>query len=207
MKVHTLVVGLLQTNCYVAEDEGSGKAVAIDPGGNGQEILDFIDSRGLDLRYIVITHGHIDHFLETGFIQAKKPVPVLISKADSVFLEDPGWMRAFPGNETMIRPKEVGFVKEGDVITFGNTGLQVLGTPGHSPGSYACTRPGSGDPARVPGVPFRRPHLQRVLGRTAWAATPTPDSIRKGLILPDDTTYIRHVNLPPWEGTPETPCL
>ena len=166
VKVHTLVVGLLQTNCYVAEDEGSGKAVAIDPGGNGQEILDFIDSRGLDLRYIVITHGHIDHFLETGFIQAKKPVPVLISKADSVFLEDPGWMRAFPGNETMIRPKEVGFVKEGDVITSGIPPSSA-GDTGHSPGSaHACTAWERDSGRRVPGVLFSGdPHLQRERGQ------------------------------------------
>lgn len=48
MKVHRRVVGRLQTNCYIVEDEASKKCIVIDPGGDGQGILDFIDSQGLE---------------------------------------------------------------------------------------------------------------------------------------------------------------
>ena len=195
MKVHTRAVGLLQTNCYIVEDEASGKAVIIDPGGDGQGILDFINSRGLDLQYVVITHGHIDHFLDAGFVQAKTSVPVLISEADSGFLEDLGWMRAFPGYERMIRPKAITFVKEGDVISFGNTDLQVIETPGHSPGSICLYWPGRSDAQGgegMPGVLFSGDLIFSVdVGRTDLPGGDTHqllDSIRnKVFTLPGDT--------------------
>jgi len=195
VKVHTRVVGWLQTNCYIVEDEASRKAIIIDPGGDGQGILDFIDSQGLRLHCVVITHGHIDHFLEAGFIQAKTSVPVLISEADSKFLEEPGWMRAFAGVDKMIRPKDITFIREGDVITFGDTCLRVIETPGHSPGSVCLYWPGTRDnegSEGVPGVLFSGDLIFSLsVGRTDLPAGNVHQlvaSIRnKVFTLPDDT--------------------
>ncbi|HOA71023.1 MAG: MBL fold metallo-hydrolase [Bacillota bacterium] len=195
MKVHRRVVGRLQTNCYIVEDEASKKCIVIDPGGDGQGILDFIDSQGLELHSIVITHGHIDHFLDAGYIQAKTSVPVLIAEADSKFLEDPGWMRAFAGTHQMIRPAQITFVKEGDVISFGNTCLRVIETPGHSPGSVCLYWPGNQDTQDSqggPGVLFSGDLIFRLsVGRTDFPggdAYKLVESIRnKVFTLPDDT--------------------
>ncbi|HEY4686972.1 MAG TPA: MBL fold metallo-hydrolase, partial [Candidatus Subteraquimicrobiales bacterium] len=59
MTVESLVVGELQTNCYIISS--GAEAVIIDPGAEPQQILDILKSKGLNLKYIINTHGHFDH--------------------------------------------------------------------------------------------------------------------------------------------------
>ncbi|MFH0877144.1 MAG: MBL fold metallo-hydrolase, partial [Candidatus Omnitrophota bacterium] len=61
MKIHTLAVGELQTNCYVVVSD-KANAFIIDPGDEGKRIKDFLSKQKLTVRFAVLTHGHIDHF-------------------------------------------------------------------------------------------------------------------------------------------------
>jgi len=195
LKVHRRVVGLLSTNCYILEDKNTGKAVVIDPGGDGHGILEFIQTLELELQCVVLTHGHLDHVFDAGLIQAKTSVPVLISQADSAFLEDPGWMNAFINVKDMVPVKERVIVKEGDVISFGDSQLHVIETPGHSAGSISLYCPGVHNlqgPKGKPGILFSGDLIfHRSIGRTDFPggdAEKLLASIRgKVLSLPGDT--------------------
>ena len=71
MKVKMLEVGFLGTNCYILEDEETRRAAVIDPGGDASAVLEALE--GLEVPYILLTHGHYDH---TGAVaELKKALP------------------------------------------------------------------------------------------------------------------------------------
>ncbi len=216
MKVHRRVVGPLATNCYILQDEEAGKAVVIDPGGRGSSILDFIRKLGLSLESIVLTHGHVDHIVDAGVIQAGTGAPVMIAEGDKAFLEDPGWMKSFIGPSGMVPVKDSRTVKEGDIIDFGNSRLHVFETPGHSPGSISLYWPGSpasgsseAAPKSGPGVLFSGDLIFGLsVGRTDFPGGDMDqllNSIRsKVLTLPDDTLIYPGHNAPTTVGKERT---
>ena len=61
LKVHALVLGAYQTNCYIIHDEASRNCCVIDPGYQSEDILDKLTDLGLTLEAILLTHGHFDH--------------------------------------------------------------------------------------------------------------------------------------------------
>ena len=183
MKVERLVVGSLATNCYLVVDEKSKKGIIVDPGGDGPYILESIERFGIDPVAIILTHGHLDHTVEAGFIQKAKKVPVYVGAGDLELVRNPGWMKSFMDVEEVPEVKDLRPVKEGDTVTFGDVSLKVLETPGHSPGSISLYGEGhffSGD------LVFRRS-----IGRTDLPGgdeTVLFNSIRnKVLTLPGDT--------------------
>lgn len=124
-------------NTYVLSDE-SKQCVVIDPGcyhlHEKQQLLKYIESQGLELKMVLLTHCHIDHIMGNAFLLGKFDVPLVAHRDDLYNLE---------GAETFARmyslsfepsPQPTQFVEEGDVIRFGNTELEVLFTPGHSKG-------------------------------------------------------------------------
>ncbi|MGI6628719.1 MAG: MBL fold metallo-hydrolase [Bacillota bacterium] len=216
MKVHRRVVGPLGTNCYILQNEETGKGVVIDPGDEGARILEVIQKLGLTLEGIILTHGHLDHILDAGLIQVTTGAVVLIGEGDKAFLEDPGWMKAFIDTSGMVSVKDYRIVKEGDVITVGNSRLYVIETPGHSPGSislYCPGRPASQSSRTVshssPGILFSGDLIfRRSVGRTDF---PGGDmdlllaNVRnKILTLPDDTLIYPGHNAPTTVGEERT---
>lgn len=126
MKVDKIVVGPLKTNCYCVFSDK--EAVIIDPGGNKEKILKYVE--GYNVRAIIGTHGHFDHVLEAEQVKRIVGAPFLIHRADIDVMDI--FRTYFPGGKT---PEPDGFIDEGDIIRVGNTKLIVLHTPGHSPGS------------------------------------------------------------------------
>ena len=61
MKVKVMQVGPIGTNCYILEDEATNKAAVIDPGDEGDRILSVLKEDGVQVEYILLTHGHYDH--------------------------------------------------------------------------------------------------------------------------------------------------
>ena len=129
MKVKMMQVGAIGTNCYILEDEETGKAAVIDPGDEAGAIANILEEDKADVEYILLTHGHYDH--TTGVPELKRRFPaakVYIHRADA----NGAGSQLFP---LAGQVKDLNYYKEGDTLTLGSLTILVMETPGHSPGS------------------------------------------------------------------------
>ena len=131
-----LMVGLLEVNCYILGDEETKEAVVIDPGGDEDEILEVLNYHNFKLKYIIDTHGHFDHVDANQALKDATRAEIIIHELDAAMLKRDNEAMFFTGKR--MRPSEADIlVKEGDVITFGPHKLNVLHTPGHTPGGIS----------------------------------------------------------------------
>lgn len=138
MIVERLVVGVLQTNCYVLGCETSREAVVIDPGGDVPSILGILGRHVFRLKQIVATHGHFDHILGVKDLQKATDAPFLLHKNDlPIVKEMENHVAFFLGLRTGSPPDVDGFLQEGKKIVFGQESLEIFHTPGHSPGGIS----------------------------------------------------------------------
>ena len=129
MQVKVLQVGPIGTNCYLLEDEKAHVAAVIDPGDEAGRILQVIKDDGVDVKYILLTHGHYDHPTAVPELhQALPQAEIYIHKADA----NGAGSRLFP---LAGQIPDLKFYDEGDALTLGELTIQVLHTPGHSKGS------------------------------------------------------------------------
>ena len=138
MKLETMVLGPLATNCYILWDEQTNEAAVIDPGAAGQKIADFLAAHGLTLRMILLTHAHYDHIGGLKLLHELTGAPVYVSTADST---DPAGM-------THGRLIFTNTYDDGDELTLGSIRIRVIATPGHTPGGVCLLAGGllfSGD--------------------------------------------------------------
>ncbi|HJB27119.1 MAG TPA: MBL fold metallo-hydrolase [Firmicutes bacterium] len=134
MEVHSLPVGLIQTNCYLFEGADHIAAV-VDPGAQGDRILALARENGMDIRYILLTHGHFDHVCAANAIQQATGAEIIIGANDEHMLARPmtkSGLKAPGYNDDPVVPDRS--VKEGDILDIGGIRLHVLETPGHTPG-------------------------------------------------------------------------
>lgn len=131
-----LVVGPLGCNCYIVGDSETNEALIIDPGGDPHIILEALAVRGLTPVAQVATHAHFDHVLAADAIRERTGAPFLLHADDSGVL---AWMQEslqfFLGIEGPPPPQVDGSPGGGESIEVGAVQLEVIHTPGHSPGS------------------------------------------------------------------------
>lgn len=138
MKIERLVVGQLQANSYLVWDVRSEEAIIIDPGDDGDYIIRKINDLGLKPKLIVATHGHFDHILAVPELKLAFKIPFLLHKKDLFLLKRSAETAHYftgVGADPPLMPDK--FIKEGDLIEFGEEKLKVIETPGHSPGGVA----------------------------------------------------------------------
>jgi hydroxyacylglutathione hydrolase len=116
MSIIRLIVGPYETNCYLLDSDG--ETAVIDPGDNGDILLARVNERGSKLKYIINTHGHEDHIGANQILKQATGAIVLIHEAEKVLID-------FSADR---------YVREGDIIKVGQIELQVIHTPGHTPG-------------------------------------------------------------------------
>ncbi len=124
--------GMLDSQCYILGDKN--EAVVIDPGAEVEDVSHVLDKEGLELKYIIMTHAHIDHIAQVDRLRSARGGKTVIHEADAPILGDHrlngsvlfGTIRRF--NNADIQ------VKDGDVLEFGDTRLEIIHTPGHTPG-------------------------------------------------------------------------
>ena len=130
MKIIHNVLGELETNCYLLIDEDTNEAAVIDPADDAETIRDAIESAGVTLRYILLTHGHRDHTLAAPALHALYPdAAVYIHELDKGAV---GIYR-YPMEELI--GDALKFYGEGDTLPLGKLTIEVLHTPGHTGGS------------------------------------------------------------------------
>ncbi len=128
-------VGAFQCNCVILGDEATREAVVIDPGDELERIREVLDQHRLTLKKTLHTHGHLDHIGAASGLKEERGAAIHIHRADL-----PLW-RAYPAQAKMfgITPRSLpepdGFLEHGDRIEVGGIALEVIGTPGHTPGS------------------------------------------------------------------------
>ena len=128
MLIKTLVVGYLQTNCYVVTDENTLDAAIIDPGEESNRILAYVEQNHLHVKGILLTHGHSDHCMALEAVQEELGCPVYMSRRDlGVDLGNMDYWELEP-------PDDTHFVRENEEISCGSLTFTVLETPGHTPG-------------------------------------------------------------------------
>jgi len=136
MFLETLVVGDLDSNCYLVAAEHGAEAIVIDPGGDAQVILDTIAAMGLDVKYIILTHGHWDHFAAVADLAKKTGAVIAIHKLDKGALDDPRQSLAYMfGEEQKESLDNIIELTDGQVLKIGELEAEILHTPGHTQGS------------------------------------------------------------------------
>ena len=125
------------TNTYLVWDEISKEAAIIDPAAPSQRMVDEIKKMGINLKYLVSTHGHGDHIGGNKIINDNFDVKNCIHKDDADLLNDPNKNLSFYWNSEIIAPKADIILNDGDIIDLGNEKLQIIHTPGHTRGGIS----------------------------------------------------------------------
>ena len=133
MTIITAEIGLLRTNCYLVADEESREAFLIDPADRADELARLIEKEKVQLKGILITHGHFDHVYAVTELAARYHVPIYCGEPEAELLESPIL------NESATFRREVSVVadrllKDGQKLQLGKTEFTVIATPGHTIG-------------------------------------------------------------------------
>lgn len=138
MILKRLEVGGFMSNCYIVGCQETKEAVVIDPGAEPEVILAALEEADLKVKYIINTHGHIDHIGAVKEVREATGAPVIIHKEDaSLFENDHENLSMFVGTQLILAPAEK-VVEEGDTITFGSDyTMKVIHTPGHTRGGMS----------------------------------------------------------------------
>lgn len=129
--------GPLLVNCYIVGDEQSREAVVIDPGGDVEAILFLLKEDGLKLKAILNTHSHFDHIGGNAGLKKATGAPILIHPTERDMLTGMDGLAAQFGIPFDQSPPADGDLTEGQRLPVGSTTLEVLHTPGHSPGGVS----------------------------------------------------------------------
>ena len=188
MQILTNTGGIAQTNAWLIADEEARQAVLFDaPDHTVAPLLDEVERRGWDLIGLWLTHGHFDHLADHAVVKARFPgARILIHKLDEAKLTNPG---AF----TMGLPVEIppgtadGYVDEGTRLAIGGLVVEVMATPGHSPG-HVCYYLAK-EKVLVGGDLI----IMNAIGRTDFpdcSPRAMEKSLRRVMTLPDDVTLL-----------------
>jgi glyoxylase-like metal-dependent hydrolase (beta-lactamase superfamily II) len=134
-------VGVLQCNCSIVGDEQTHEAMVIDPGDQIEEILAILHQQNLSLKYIVVTHAHIDHVGGAMKLKAATGAPILLNQNDLALLKmldvQATWIGMRPPGQVQVDES----VGDGRTLKIGNIESNVIETPGHTEGSICLFFP------------------------------------------------------------------
>lgn len=129
-----LPIGLMSSNCYVIYDHDQGQGAIVDPGTpDTRALMREVDQHQLHIRYILHTHGHFDHVLANGILDLPD-AQLAIHAADRGLLMAGGGAQMF-GLPVVSSPEPSLILEDGMVLAIGELRVEVLHTPGHTPGS------------------------------------------------------------------------
>jgi hydroxyacylglutathione hydrolase len=132
--VKTITVGAFQENSYLVVDDRSSRAVIVDPGSEGERLVEAIDRSGATLEAIWITHAHVDHVGAIAFVKRKWDVPIYLHPLDRRLYDAAGRQAQVYGLPFEEPPAPDHEFVDGQQIKVGDAEMTVLHAPGHSPG-------------------------------------------------------------------------
>lgn len=133
MKVKRLQAGVYAANCYIVHDD-EGNGIVVDPAGDIEDIMDYLDEKDVKVAAIVLTHGHGDHIGGVMELREKLNVPVMVHKDDEDMVGDGALnlSTSMPMGEVHFRPDKL--LDDGHLIKVGSKEIRVIHTPGHTRG-------------------------------------------------------------------------
>ncbi len=138
MNIKKFEVGPLLVNSYVVFDNKSREAVVVDPGDEPDLILDFIREEGLNVKYIICTHGHFDHIGAVKEIKEETGAKIILHKNDlEIYRNSSEIALQFFGIEIEPQPEPDILLEDNGSLKIFDKELRFLHTPGHSPGSVS----------------------------------------------------------------------
>jgi glyoxylase-like metal-dependent hydrolase (beta-lactamase superfamily II) len=140
--IHKLAVGPIMANCFIVGCEESREAAVIDPGAEVPRILEAVEKAQLSVKVIINTHGHFDHVGGNRALKAHTGAPLLIHPLDAPMLSRLAEMAGAFGMRSENSPPPDRMVEDGDIIAVGRLTLEVIHTPGHTPGGISLAAPG-----------------------------------------------------------------
>lgn len=141
-RIATCPVGLLDANCYYIYSDSSREGFIIDPGGDPAEIEEMIAGTGARAVALFVTHGHADHLAATAEVAAALEVPVYGSAEVQMVLLDPEKFMLAPGLPSFKKAAVDNVLAGGERLDIGGFEVEVIATPGHSPGSLTYAAAG-----------------------------------------------------------------
>lgn len=137
MIIRQLAVGPIQANCYILGCETTQAAAVIDPGDDPERILAEVQRAGLTIACIINTHGHFDHVGGNRQLKSTTGAELMIHPLDAPMLGQLDQMAGAFGLRAENSPAPDRLVEDGDTIAVGKLELNVLHTPGHTPGGIS----------------------------------------------------------------------
>jgi hydroxyacylglutathione hydrolase len=141
-EVRGVVVGLFRENCWIIGSRRAGEACVIDPGDEPDQILALARDMGVRITRIVASHAHLDHIMAVRAVAQATSAPFLLHRDDLPIAENmPTAARMWMGAEVPPAPPPDAFPSDGDDIEVAGLTLEVIHTPGHTPGSVSLYVP------------------------------------------------------------------
>lgn len=139
IRIERFEVGFLSANCYVVSDDSSPEAILIDPGGGFSRVSAYLERIGKTPIAAICTHGHFDHVLDARKWQ-KLGAKIYLGREDEGFMT--GKTSLFDGHlDAFVPTSPDEWLVDGETLRLAGVELEVIGTPGHSPGGV-CLRLG-----------------------------------------------------------------
>ena len=133
MKVEKFVTGIISTNCYIVQNEETKEAVFIDPAAFPKSMRNYIREERLDMKAILLTHGHFDNIMGIDAILEEYDIPVYVHEEEEELIKSPtlNLSNTYTNGYTFTKAK---YIKDGQVLKYAGYDFQVIHTPGHTSG-------------------------------------------------------------------------
>jgi glyoxylase-like metal-dependent hydrolase (beta-lactamase superfamily II) len=188
--LHQLVLGPFVNNIYILGDERTREAIVIDASFQAEKIVEAVKKLGLQVKSVLLTHGHIDHIAGAGVLKNGLGAEIVIHQGDAWMYEHVGEQGKMFGFGVSDLPAPDRFIKDGEEIRFGSHALKIVETPGHSPGSVCLRGELDGRPVAFTGDTL----FCGSIGRTDLWGGDYGEIIRsikkKLLVLPEETLVL-----------------